>query len=415
MAPYKSRVKTYEEFHDGLGWTGDANSSHDGGPQGRHPQGARGTQEVLETSGHPFQLLGKGTGDIGGDFTVVRRFYEHASKHVHNRTTTDEENIFAGNYLGSYYAHSSFTDDSDFPTAILVSSSEMAEKGTEAIARVIPTNPINDVVVSLGELRSEGIPSIVGANTWKSRTQTARNAGDEYLNYQFGWKPLVSDVRSLADTVLRFDEIKEKYERESGKLLHRRYSFPVEESDPVITESVQYPVPAISVGFFNGMGKTTKTSTVKRKFWFSGAFTYYLPPKGTMAHDVAIAKKLWGFRLDPEVLWNLTPWTWAVDWFTNAGDVIHNASMFSQDGLVMPYGYIMCESTYDDLYVHSDSTMKRDGTPIDVWQRFTTVVRQREKATPYGFGLTFDSFTDRQLGIMAALGLTRGSTGMKYD
>jgi hypothetical protein len=291
----------------------------------------------------------------------------------------------------------------------------MAEKGTEAIARVIPTNPINDVVVSLGELRSEGIPSVIGASTWKSRTLAARNAGEEYLNYQFGWKPLVSDVRSLADTVLRFDEIKEQYEQESGKLLHRRYSFPIEESDPVITESVQYPVPAISVGFFNGMGKTTKTSTVKRKFWFSGAFTYYLPPKGTMAHEVAVAKKLWGLRLDPEVLWNLTPWTWAVDWFTNAGDVIHNASMFSQDGLVMPYGYIMCETTRDDLYVHSDSTMKRDGSPVNVWQRFTTVVKQREKATPYGFGLTFDSFTDRQLGILAALGLTRGTTGMKYD
>jgi hypothetical protein len=35
------------------------------------------------------------------------------------------------------------------------------------------------------------------------------------------------------------------------------------------------------------------------------------------------------------------------------------------------------------------------------------VVKQRDKANPYGFGFTFDTLSWRQMAILAALGLSR--------
>jgi hypothetical protein len=137
-----------------------------------------------------------------------------------------------------------------------------------------------------------------------------------------------------------------------------------------------------------------------------------------VARQVAIADKLLGARITPEVLWNLTPWSWAVDWFTNVGDVIHNVSRFMNDGLVMHYGYIMRKRSVTREYSHSGGVVRvANGTkPIGILtQKFKTTVKERASATPWGFGLTFGSFTNRQKAIMAALGLTRGSTGMKYE
>jgi hypothetical protein len=414
-----TKLKTTEfvKYSDDYRWNGKANTIPNGPGtsfNGVEPQFVYGTQELAVSQGHPYHLLGKETGDIGGPFRVVAHEYEHASRYGHFRTSTDPDNGFAENFLGSFYAYRRQINDIHYPPPLIADDTLLDAMGATAISHVIPTNPLSGALVTLGELRSEGIPSLIGANTWKARTLRARNAGEEYLNYQFGWLPLVSEMSDFAHTVLQSDEIARKYEAESGKLLHRRFTYPVQISDAEVTEEETYPSPGMITGYWDARGKTTRTRTKRYETWFSGAFTYHLPPVGSNARDLAIANKLYGVRPSPEVVWNLTPWTWAVDWFSNAGDVIHNISAFSQDGLVMPYGYLMHKTVHEDFYEHSGSVSKTGGE-IRVWQRLTTIVKQRQKATPYGFGLDIGSFSNRQWSILGALGLTRGSTGMKYE
>jgi hypothetical protein len=117
-------------------------------------------------------------------------------------------------------------------------------------------------------------------------------------------------------------------------------------------------------------------------------------------------KFVYGFNITPEILWELTPWSWLADWETNMGTVLHNLSAFAQDGLVMRWGYAMEEKISSVTYDLSGGRFF-NGESTDCTQTFETIRRQRWNATPYGFGLNPDGFTARQWSILAALGISR--------
>jgi hypothetical protein len=159
------------------------------------------------------------------------------------------------------------------------------------------------------------------------------------------------------------------------------------------------------------------TLTVTRKrvveVWFKGAFMYRVPyvviqGNTVFERDVTRARKLLGLRLDSEVLWNLTPWSWFADWFVNISDVIHNANAFSVNDLVMKYGYLMYKETIEDTYTHSGVTWKDGASSGEISETFRTVLKRRVKAHPMGFGLTDEGLDARRLAILAALGLSFG-------
>lgn len=287
--------------------------------------------------------------------------------------------------------------------------------GTTAIARCAPTNPASNLATMLGELLKDGLPSPVGAESWKARTLSAKQAGSEYLNVQFGWAPLISDIRKFADAITHAEKILRQYERDAGKLVRRRYDFP----EITSTKEEVYGNGSINRYFWPGVNffplKTTATvtmrETVSKKQWFSGAFTYYLPTgydsRKELSRLRSYAQKLLGIEPTPEVLWELAPWSWAVDWFSNTGDVLKNVSRFTgPGGLVMPYGYMMETSFIVRTYSFSPSPfsgISETPDPITV----TTIVKKRRRATPFGFGLSWNALSAFQWSILGALGLTK--------
>jgi hypothetical protein len=112
---------------------------------------------------------------------------------------------------------------------------------------------------------------------------------------------------------------------------------------------------------------------------FSGGFTYHLPGDfpgfGGMSKSSLYAKKILGLDLSPDTVWNLTPWSWAADWFSNTGDVIDNLSDYAVDGLVMRYGYVQRHVVETHSYYIVDSI---DNLPLS----FVTEHKCRVKATP---------------------------------
>jgi len=283
--------------------------------------------------------------------------------------------------------------------------------GATAIARCKPTSPHFSLAQSLGELR-EGAPTIPGVRSWENRTRPLLgSAGDEYLNFQFGWLPLVNDVRKFYESATQSDRILAEYRRNANRKIRRGYDFPTVTTTRQASGNIQL-VPAV-FGLF-APGTVTETVTTRR--WFRGAFRYYLPNTDSYQDRVRRkaqeANQLFGVIPTPEVVWELTPWSWAVDWFTNVGDVMSNISSFATDGLVLQYGYIM-----EHKRVHGEivvtvppAQVSEYGLTSSVFKR--TYVREykvRYPANPYGFGIDDTSLTKRQLSILGALGLSKGT------
>lgn len=100
------------------------------------------------------------------------------------------------------------------------------------------------------------------------------------------------------------------------------------------------------------------------------------------------------------------PWSWAADWVSNTGDVLHNLSAMSTDGLVMAYGYMMEETSETWTYVNNGA-ITVSGRVLNLTQNFRTTTKVRRSATPFGFGLDWAKFTPRQMAILGALSITR--------
>jgi hypothetical protein len=293
--------------------------------------------------------------------------------------------------------------------------------GTTAIARCKPTNNVVSLFTDFSEMYHEGLPRLWGVGAWKERTKVAKAAGGEYLNQVFGWEPLISDVRGAAYAAANAHRLLTAYAANSGKVVRRRYDgFPVERTSSVVDLG-----PADAALYYNAPWATPifdlakpqphllKETAFFRRTWFSGAFTYHLPI-GYNSHDAVIragsrAGPLLGLELTPDTLWNAAPWTWALDWVSNAGDVVSNLSDWATDGLVLKWGYLM-EHTVSEITFALDRPARihtKYGGPRSVPVTSVRVeLKRRVKATPFGFGLSWNSFSNRQLAIAAALGLT---------
>jgi len=273
---------------------------------------------------------------------------------------------------------------------------------------------------ALGELYRDGIPRRPSIRTWKSRTDIARDAGDNYLNAEFGWRPLINDITNFGNAVRQSGSILNQYRRDEGRVVRRRYTFSdITTVSPIQTLSTnQLPDTGSWVGpntpdlDFSGVitgGTWTKQSKTVRKRWFSGAFMYGSPsgfiPDG-LDQTVAEADKLFGISLTPDVLYNLTPWSWAIDWFTNTGDVLSTLSDMITQGLVVLYGYMMEHTIAVDTYTLSGMVYNNHTYP-SCSAEVVTETKKRIKASPFGFGITWDGFSPFQIAILAALGITR--------
>lgn len=301
--------------------------------------------------------------------------------------------------------------------------------GTKAIALVKPTKSVANAYVAFRELQRDGVPALLGASLWKERNKRfIRGIGGEYLNFQFGWAPLINDLSQFIRAALRYEAIWSQFERDAGKPVRRRFA-----PDPDVTTSTTVDMgyayfggPAYDdglsclydsiVGLPPRQLKITRTVTQQR--WFSGAFKYYVPERGSRSklekyqYELQKLQKLLGVIPTPDRIWAAEPWTWALDWITNTSAVMGNIVDLQANSLVMPYGYVMEHTKQTVEYVNTGGWyIVNPGVfkPVpDFKMVHTDEVKQRLQASPYGFGLTWNGFSPQQVAILAALGITRG-------
>jgi len=381
------------------------------------------TDILYQSEGHPINRR-TGKRESGGPFYVVHSSPFNRLGSVDRAVDKKLELEYSGPIYGPFVGSPTIGAHYKGNPPSKPAESSMIADGATAIHLVAPTNPTANLSVALAEGVREGIPSLPGIQLWRRKTQALREAGSEYLNYQFGWAPLVSEVHSVTNAARHHRDIMQNYRHSEGRNTYRRFDFSPEASTVEEEISPGYALLPLSSNFL-WAGSTAEPRRIicknERKRWFEGCFTYG-GPSGTDNFRRALgfgsdADKLYGLNLDPELLWELTPWSWAVDWFTNVGDVLSNISQFAAAGLVMRYGYMMEEtiSTYytqygDFTYLRLKSGSKSEATTVKGGRcaaGVQTVTKARCPANPFGFGVGWEGLSPTQLAITAALGITR--------
>lgn len=359
--------------------------------------------------------------DTGHAFSSVK--YELQADRISERY---RQPGFAGSYTdnafdGHVYSVPSYHEISGH-TWTTMDPPDVGYYGPKAFKATRPTAPTADLAVGLAELKREGLPSRRDFTDVINKVRGSHkginlNPGDAYLAAEFGWKPLIRDLTDTLHAVTEAKAILKQYQRDSGKNIRRQYAFP-----PLITVDERplrtgrlacYSNSTAGDVMFQGenpFGSLRETIQTERYVWFSGAFSYYLQQEGTNLLDKMDefsqkANRLLGIRITPEVLWNLAPWSWLVDWQVNIGDNIANATALSSDGLVLRYGYLMVTTitTHSAVITGPVTRSGRTGPWVTTWKQTR---KERFRAQPYGFGSNPASYTNRQWAILGALGLS---------
>lgn len=369
------------------------------------------SHQVVHTQGNEFRLLGRTKRNIGGPFASWKIEIDLRGGDGYSSNSVDcwnDSDGYNAKYMrGTLVPNAIQSIATSTPTAeqiraacpVALPDLDLDEYGATAVSLCAPTHPLADAASTIGELKDR-FPSIPG---------TTGNIGGEYLNLVFGLQPLLSEMKAYYGSWKDSEKLLDQLEQDSGKWVRRGFTFDPQTSGTVthVNEPpvlIHGQVPQASQLQWEPREEHRILDT---KIWFTGCFTYHLPRSG-WRRKLAELDYLYGFKPGIDTAWELTPWSWLVDWQTNVGDVLKNVNAFQSDGLVMPYGYVMCTQSLETNY--SQTVYVNDK---DVWKkqllnwRVTTTTAQRRPANPFAFGLTIEDLTPRQLAILAALGISR--------
>lgn len=243
-------------------------------------------------------------------------------------------------------------------------------------------------------------------NGWKSHR--TRRAANEWLNTQFGWLPFISDVVDMYNMsqvhgrmykhVVRYNNVWKKY---GGSVRSEGSSDLVSE----MAHTSHYP---ILNSYYRPDPQQTGSTRVEcistLSVWFEGKFRYYIPDLETVQWQQRFVRQLFGLSVTPALVWELTPWSWLADWYTNAGEVFANMDTGWADNLAASSAYVMASS--ERLYRCTSVLTMYTGDLHASWDS-SFVTKTRGKANPFGFGLTMDDLSPRQMSILGALGISR--------
>lgn len=296
------------------------------------------------------------------------------------------------------------------------SDSTVRANGTTAIARSNPTSPSVNILTSAGELAADGLPSVSDFFRWEKTVRgLLRNTGRQHLSAQFAWAPLLSEVQAFAKQVRGFDRILREAQSDLAKRkIKVGYTFPSDVSRSFTLKSLNGRN-WVSGNYTGELARGSEETTFQRKTWFEAEYLNFNPitPEQMSATQkfAQKARYVYGVHLTPAVLWELAPWSWAIDWVTNTGDIITAVSNSLVDGMVMRNGFVMHHTRATAEAVATGPFGSQFGYPYYKYDPCSALrvveTKKRFPAVPYfGFG-SVGELTPRQLSIIAALGISR--------
>ena len=249
-----------------------------------------------------------------------------------------------------------------------------------------------------------------------------KKVANHWLNHQFGWVPFANDISKFINLAVDGRAALQRTIDHNGHWLKRKGPIGFSDSDIVETlvatatdgKYIYPPNPEPLVFNMQLNGQSASTSKIylckSTRSWFSGAFRYWIPSfaePDKALNTMQNYLRLYGARVSPLLVWNLTPWSWLIDWYTNVGDNISNFQSISQDNMAAAYAYVMQEKLCE--YLNRTTLHLKVGPVSPEWRR-GAITKTRRHASPYGFTTDFSNFSSYQWSILTALGFSRFST-----
>jgi hypothetical protein len=255
------------------------------------------------------------------------------------------------------------------------------------------------------------------------------SVADHFLNHNFGWVPFISDLQKLKDVWDRSNELIARAildnhtwmkrfcvldEVETSRLITRQFNSGTDPSD--LMEMMSPLMAPMVVSGTTCTAYNDVTEYTSKRVWSKGEFMYYRPEFDDHLSDfssqwmnVQRLLTIYGARINPTVLWKITPWSWLVDWFTGIGKFVERLDDFVTDGIVARSLYLMEQV---ELRHVKTCTLNFYSGPLHL--DFVRYLRTKQRAvgdSPYGFSLPWSGLTPTQWAILGSIGISRTSKG----
>jgi hypothetical protein len=296
------------------------------------------------------------------------------------------------------------------PTAMSLVSLLEARKSVNMATNAVTT--MTAALLSIKKGRFSKAASILGLTVKPKKASKGRSLQSNWLEYRYGWTPLILDVASSID--IFYDNSKDrKFSVVNGK--GKSYN-----SSGNVLEKASW-IGNIS-GTVNGKPLNSSCSspfianeeTVSDQKKFRMGFSFASDPLDESMGDLA----QWGLLNPLTVVWELVPFSFVADWFINASDYLNQATVYR--GLQMFDGFETVvhkkvnKLTWDCEKSVPNYDVQVNKLPEDLFIAYQQHYRYVKTSWPYA---TFDPIASMRKEIQDGLGLYKllDATALLYQ
>lgn len=325
-------------------------------------------------------------------------------------------------------------------TAWWMRDEDLAKESVGFLQGTLPLRSEADVLQAIIELLREGLPSALFSALLKKPSKSKRDfvkkLSSDYLSYIFGVTPVIREIDKVTKAIAGINDIIEQWQRDDGKNVVRRRSTEKEFFSNYVGHNQATTrfsgfgwtvPPGVSKGNLQ-FGPAVGSSAMKRitiedslvrsqRFGFSVAYNYNLGE--LINHDLpfglsgmsgperslyiyASALGISPSHVNASLLWELVPFSWLVDWFCNIGQMIDVSTTLDKAGLHVLFAYLTVveELQWTQKWTYTGTSPIYSGTGHNLVHAYSI---RRTRATPFGFGTSFEGLSANQGAILAAL------------
>lgn len=169
------------------------------------------------------------------------------------------------------------------------------------------------------------IPDLI--KVWKSNLSIVKNVAGAHLNYKFGWKPTIGDLKDAIDGVRNLQRKLDDFRERCGTIIDDGYT---NLRTTTTSKSGTYvPSATQSVAWTASL-----TQHVRSYVRYMPMYPYTLGITDTFIRGMLDTL---GFELNPRIIWDKIPFTFIIDWFIGIGAWLER---FKLDTFELPIKYV---------------------------------------------------------------------------
>lgn len=314
--------------------------------------------------------------------------------------------IWRGGPLNQYYTGGMVHGSPDIG-AVFSNADTSDSWASDAYSKMKPAQPKFQALNAIYELRE--LPGQLRQRFLSSGLKAIPNY---WLALQFGWKPLLNDIRNYVITQMKSQDTIKQLLRDNGRPVRRRIKAQEAVVSEFKTSGAAYAAvrPVLVTNYYPKSPTYQTTVRETLTHWASAEFKYWLPegPRDVNWTN-AMKARIFGLNPSPSVVWNALPWTWLIDWHVDIGTMLSNMDAGVANRLAARHFYIMAEWKRVGIQESQAFFLRQNGENVMVsGSGFdTAATMSRIAGSPFGWNVNETGLSGMQLSILGSLGMSR--------